>query len=136
MWTTLLSCVLLTAPPNSSTMTTWPLSPPLASGVSISLTLLLLFVAYALIGEALSSISQVAKISVISRRKDAEFAYKAQYLEGKLVATPKPCAGSIGTQIIVEDFFYNAPARLKAMRSSSEEQKAISELSNVFPLYS
>ena len=36
-------------------------------------------------------------------------------------AEPKPCAGTRGTQIVVEDMFYNAPTRLKAMKSAGDE---------------
>lgn len=58
----------------------------------------------------------------------APCAYRACYSDGHLVppkvgedAEPRPCAGTRGTQIVVEDMFYNAGARLNAMRSAGEE---------------
>ncbi|RDW80660.1 hypothetical protein BP5796_05358 [Coleophoma crateriformis] len=59
-------------------------------------------------------------------------AYKAHYNSGTLVpakpgqsADPKPTAGRPGTQITVEDLFYNVPTRRRAFRSPSEEYNKI-----------
>ncbi|KAL0633304.1 DNA mismatch repair protein Mlh1 [Maublancomyces gigas] len=56
----------------------------------------------------------------------------AVYSDGKLVppkpgqnADPKPVAGRQGTQITVEDLFYNVPSRRRAFRSPSEEYSKI-----------
>jgi len=43
-------------------------------------------------------------------------------------AEPKPTAGRQGTQITVEDLFYNIPTRKKAFRSSSEEYNKILDM--------
>jgi DNA mismatch repair protein MLH1 len=43
-------------------------------------------------------------------------------------AEPKPKAGRQGTQITVEDLFYNVPSRRRAFRSASEEYAKILEL--------
>lgn len=43
-------------------------------------------------------------------------------------AGPKPCAGVPGTTMLVEDMFYNVPARQKAIRSGSEEHARILEM--------
>jgi DNA mismatch repair protein MLH1 len=58
--------------------------------------------------------------------------FRAAYSDGKLVssvpggsADPIPCAGVPGTQITVEDVFYNMPTRLKAFRNTSEEYNRI-----------
>lgn len=40
----------------------------------------------------------------------------------------KPCAGNNGTQITVEDLFYNVIARKKALRSPTEEYTHIMEV--------
>lgn len=57
---------------------------------------------------------------------------RASYLDGVPVAAgpggspgPQPCAGVPGTQITVEDVFYNMPTRLRAFRSPSEEYNRI-----------
>lgn len=60
---------------------------------------------------------------------------RASYLDGAPVAAgpggspgPQPCAGVPGTQITVEDVFYNMPTRLRAFRSPSEEYNRIIEV--------
>ena len=79
-------------------------------------------------GEALASISHVAHVTITSMVEGSACAYKACFSEGHIVparpgeaAEPKPCAGTKGTQIVVEDMFYNAPTRLKAMKSAADE---------------
>ncbi|ETM45175.1 hypothetical protein L914_09703 [Phytophthora nicotianae] len=79
-------------------------------------------------GEALASISHVAHVTITSRTADQPCAYKASYRDGKLVAKrpgeskdPKPCAGKNGTQIVVEDLFYNLSTRKQALKNASEQ---------------
>ncbi len=79
-------------------------------------------------GEALASISHVAHVTITSMVEGSPCAHKACFSEGHLVAArpgeladPRPCAGTRGTQIVVEDMFYNAQTRLKAMKSAGEE---------------
>ncbi|XP_021094345.1 DNA mismatch repair protein Mlh1 isoform X4 [Heterocephalus glaber] len=43
-------------------------------------------------------------------------------------ASPKPCAGNQGTQITVEDLFYNITTRRKALKNPSEEYGKILEV--------
>ncbi|KAK0661864.1 DNA mismatch repair protein Mlh1 [Lasiodiplodia hormozganensis] len=90
---------------------------------------------YGFRGEALASISHIAHLSVTTRVKESSCAWKAHYADGKLVPPkpnqgpdPKPCAGRQGTQITVEDLFYNVPTRRRAFRSASEEYAKILDL--------
>ncbi|KAF8532221.1 hypothetical protein BDD12DRAFT_919487 [Trichophaea hybrida] len=87
---------------------------------------------YGFRGEALASISMVARLTVTTKTKDSGCAWRATYADGKLVppksgisADPKPHAGRPGTQITVEDLFFNNPIRKRGFRSASEEYTKI-----------
>lgn len=53
---------------------------------------------------------------------------RASYEDGKLIGPVKACAGTQGTQIIVEDLFYNVATRRKSLRSTSEEHVKIADV--------
>ena len=87
---------------------------------------------YGFRGEALASISHIAHLRVTTKTTDSSCAWQAHYADGCLIpakpgqsADPKPCAGRQGTQITVEDLFYNIPSRRRAFRSPSEEYAKI-----------
>ncbi|CAH1258371.1 MLH1 [Branchiostoma lanceolatum] len=90
---------------------------------------------YGFRGEALASISHVAHVTIVTRTADSKCAYKAGYSDGKPLATPKPCAGNQGTQITVEDLFYNVPSRRKAMRSPGEEHAKVAEVMSRYAIH-
>lgn len=50
---------------------------------------------------------------------------RASYEDGKLKGPIKPCAGNQGTQINVEDLFFNIPTRRKALKSPTEEHARV-----------
>lgn len=90
---------------------------------------------YGFRGEALASISHIAHLTVTTKTKDSNCAWRAHYDGGKLVPTkpgqtpdPKPVAGRNGTQITVEDLFYNVPTRRRAFRSASDEYNKIIDM--------
>ncbi|KZV99557.1 hypothetical protein EXIGLDRAFT_738920 [Exidia glandulosa HHB12029] len=83
---------------------------------------------YGFRGEALASISFVAHLSVTTKTKTDSCAWKACYANGALAPAkagqtpdPKPCAGTDGTIITVENLFHNVPVRLAALRNPSDE---------------
>ena len=87
---------------------------------------------YGFRGEALASISHIAHLRVTTKTAGSSCAWQAHYADGKLTPPkpgqtpdPKPCAGRPGTQITVEDLFYNIPNRRRAFRSASEEYAKI-----------
>lgn len=71
-------------------------------------------------GEALASIASVSKITLISRTADS---ISGSYLrvEGGKTIEFKETGCPIGTDVIVENLFYNTPARLKFLRSANRE---------------
>lgn len=90
---------------------------------------------YGFRGEALASISHIAHLTVTTKTKDSACAWRAHYNGGKLVPAkpgqtpePKPVAGRNGTQLTVEDLFYNIPTRRRAFRSASDEYNKIIDM--------
>ena len=71
-------------------------------------------------GEALPSIASVARMSIVSRTKDAENAWKIE-VNGGQKSEVMPAAHPKGTRIEVRDLFYATPARLKFLKASTSE---------------
>jgi len=78
-------------------------------------------------GEALASIASISHIELTSRYKDVESA-NTIVLDGGNVASEFESARSIGTTIIVENLFYNTPARLKFLKKDVLEQNYIKDI--------
>lgn len=60
---------------------------------------------------------------------------RATYIDGQMKGLPKPCAGNQGTQIIVEDMFYNMPQRITAFKSASEEFSRIYDVLSRYAIH-
>lgn len=90
---------------------------------------------YGFRGEALASISHVAHLTIITRTKNSNCAFKAQYSDGKLKGSLKPCAGNQGTQIVVEDLFYNMLTRKKALKNPNEEYAKIVDVVGKYAIH-
>ncbi|HDT6530705.1 TPA: DNA mismatch repair endonuclease MutL [Raoultella ornithinolytica] len=79
-------------------------------------------------GEALASISSVARLTLTSRTAEQQEAWQA-YAEGRdQEVTVKPAAHPVGTTLEVLDLFYNTPARRKFMRTEKTEFGHIDEI--------
>ena len=80
-------------------------------------------------GEALPSIASVARMSIVSRTKDAENAWKIE-INGGEKSTVMPAAHPKGTRIEVRDLFYATPARLKFLKASPSETAQCADMLN------
>lgn len=84
-------------------------------------------------GEALSSITSVAEVSVMSKYSDEEIANEIIFnKEGK--STVKKAAKEEGSTVKVENIFYNIPARKKYLKTPQTEYRKIYELLNNYYL--
>uniref|UniRef100_A0A915PEN8 DNA mismatch repair protein S5 domain-containing protein n=1 Tax=Setaria digitata TaxID=48799 RepID=A0A915PEN8_9BILA len=79
-------------------------------------------------GEALASISHVAKVNIISKTSDSRCAYVARYTDGHLQGDIKASAGLDGTIITAEDLFYNCPSRRRALKYPADEMNRIADV--------
>ncbi len=78
-------------------------------------------------GEALPSIAAVSRLTIVSKRADADCAWSMSVTDGK-ATVPAEAAAPNGTTVTVEDLFYNAPARKKFLKTPRTELGLISEL--------
>jgi DNA mismatch repair protein MutL len=76
-------------------------------------------------GEALPSIASVSRLSIASRRQDAELGWK---LQARDAAEPVPDPLQQGTRVEVLELFYNVPARKKFLRAEQTEYKHVESL--------
>ena len=78
-------------------------------------------------GEALASIAAVSKLTIITRTQDRPAGTRLMMHGGRTV-TCETTGSNTGTTIVVEDLFYNTPARRKFMGTDAREGSAVIEL--------
>lgn len=78
-------------------------------------------------GEALPSIASVARMKIMSRKKEAADAWSIT-VDGGEKGDVEPCALNKGTRIEVRDLFFAVPARLKFLKSAQSETGAIADV--------
>jgi DNA mismatch repair protein MutL len=75
-------------------------------------------------GEALPSIASVAKVTMETRERDSLEGTRIVVEGGKVLSLePKGCAP--GTSVVVENLFFNTPARRKFLKSSAAEGREV-----------
>ena len=84
-------------------------------------------------GEALASITSVAKVVILTRELTSDYGVKLSVAGDKELLL-EPVGTPIGTTIIVSDLFFNTPARKKFLRSEKYESGLIHELMMQFSL--
>ncbi|CAI5458153.1 unnamed protein product [Closterium sp. Yama58-4] len=86
-------------------------------------------------GEALASLTYVSHLTVTTMTAGHTHGFRAQYRDGELQGEAVACAAVQGTQVLVEDLFFNVPARRKAFRSHSEEYARILDVLSRFAIH-
>ena len=85
-------------------------------------------------GEALASVAAVAMVEIKSIT-EGETAGAMLKIIGGQVSEKRECALSGGTQITVENLFYNTPVRLKFLKSERAEESEIVNIVSRYILY-
>lgn len=78
-------------------------------------------------GEALPSIASVSNFQLLTRPADEEFATRIR-IDGGEQTECQQTGGQAGTTVIVENLFFNVPARRKFLRTNATEGRYINEL--------
>jgi DNA mismatch repair protein MutL len=79
-------------------------------------------------GEALASISSVSRLTLTSRTAAQSEAWQAQAEGRDMSIEVTPAAHPVGTSLLVEDLFFNTPARRKFLKSEKTEFMHIDEV--------
>ncbi|MCC5979531.1 MAG: DNA mismatch repair endonuclease MutL [Salinarimonas sp.] len=78
-------------------------------------------------GEALPSIAAVSRLTITTRRADAQSGLSLQVDAGAR-GEPRPASAMPGTRIEVADLFMATPARLKFLKTDRAEAQAVAEV--------
>lgn len=98
---------------------------------------------YGFRGEALASMTHVARVTITTRTKDSPCAFRAKYSDGKPMLVTgstdkpdiKPTAGIVGTTISVEDLFFNMPTRKQAFKNTHEEYQRVLDVITKYAIH-
>lgn len=84
-------------------------------------------------GEALAAAGSVSRMTITTRTADSETGHRI-VVDGGFVTSLKPVGAPFGTTIMIEDLFYNVPARLKFLKSDTTERNQIETLVSRYAL--
>jgi DNA mismatch repair protein MutL len=84
-------------------------------------------------GEALASMAAVSKLTIQTKRAEDETGTYFR-MEGSVETACRETAVPNGTQITIEDLFFNTPARLKFLKTTATEQRRVYEVVEQFAL--
>ncbi|MCP8635423.1 DNA mismatch repair endonuclease MutL [Pseudomonas mosselii] len=79
-------------------------------------------------GEALASISSVARLTLTSRTADASEAWQVETEGREMTPRVQPAAHPVGTSVEVRDLFFNTPARRKFLKAEKTEFDHLQEV--------
>ncbi|XP_058194713.1 DNA mismatch repair protein MLH1 isoform X1 [Rhododendron vialii] len=86
-------------------------------------------------GEALASMTYVGHVTVTTITKGQLHGYRVSYRDGVMEHEPKACAAVKGTQIMIENLFYNMTARRKTLQNSADDYPKIVDLLSRFAIH-
>ncbi|KAJ3683223.1 hypothetical protein LUZ60_013450 [Juncus effusus] len=86
-------------------------------------------------GEALASMTYVGHVTVTTITEGQQHGYRVSYKDGVMEHEPRPCAAVKGTQIMVENLFYNMAARRKTLQNANDEYPKIVDLISRFAVH-
>ena len=86
-------------------------------------------------GEALASIAAVSKVTLKTRRNQDPLGSKV-YIEGGNIISVEDIGCQAGTSILIEDLFFNVPARKQFLKQAQSEYRAILEVINAHAMAS
>lgn len=84
-------------------------------------------------GEALASIAHVSELTIRSRHKDAVSGYEVKLKDGKVISKSE-FGMPQGTEVIVQNLFYNLPVRKKSLSEHTGEIYQIYRLIDSFAI--
>ncbi|MBQ6509076.1 MAG: DNA mismatch repair endonuclease MutL [Flexilinea sp.] len=84
-------------------------------------------------GEALAAAGSVSRMTITTRTADSETGRRI-VVDGGFVTSNKAVGAPYGTTIMIEDLFYNVPARLKFLKSDTTERNQIETLVSRYAL--
>lgn len=84
-------------------------------------------------GEALASMAAVSRMTITTQRPGDEMGTLLR-VEGTEVVECRETAAPAGTQIVLEDLFFNTPARLKFLKTAATEIRRVYEVVEQFGL--
>lgn len=77
-------------------------------------------------GEALASIAAVAQVTLQTRRAEDELGTRVT-IEGSRITSQEPVMCDVGSNFIIENLFFNVPARRKFLKSNNTEISNINQ---------
>lgn len=86
-------------------------------------------------GEALASMTYVGHVTVTTITRGQLHGYRVPYRDGVMENEPKACAAVKGTQIVIENLFYNMVARRKTLQNSADDYTKIVDLLSRFAIH-
>lgn len=84
-------------------------------------------------GEALAAAGSVSRLTITTRAAEAAEGHRIEVESGEIISN-KPVSANVGTIVLVEDLFYNVPARLKFLKSDTTERNQIETLISRYAL--